>query len=60
MKKSLPILALLPTLSFAHESQSFSSIVHAVEHNLANPVFAVVLLVGLVGLTVSVVKAIKR
>jgi hypothetical protein len=64
MKKLIALTAVLPTLTFAHESHTMSSMMHAVEHNLQNPLFAVAMLavvvVGLAVLTQIVVKTVKK
>ena len=60
MKKLAIIPALFPLLASAHDSVNTSTAVHALEHNLNNPFFALSLLLGLAMLTQVVRKVFKR
>jgi hypothetical protein len=57
MKKLIFVATTLPTLALAHDSHTTSNLVHAAEHNIANPFFAGALIAGMVYGVYRLVKA---
>lgn len=60
MKKIAIASVFVPAMTFAHESHTRNSFVHALEHHLANPWFAVVLAVGVAGLAYAAKQFFQR
>lgn len=60
MKKLSVLLATLPVFAFAHESHTTNTLVHAMEHNLMNPFFMLLLLAAAGALSTTIYFKVRK